>query len=338
MGQPPGTAMDVLSDVLRGVRLTGAVFFDVEAHAPWVGTTPNSAAYASIVMPEAEHVICFHVLMSGSGWVELADGSAPAMHVSAGDVVIIPKGDAHIASSSPGLRGEPDLAAYHRPPGPLPVPHVLNQTAGGTDTSHFVCGYLGCDLRPFNPLLEGLPRLFSARASTASQAWLSHLLRTAVAETNDDGAGREILLAKLAELIFVDVLRKYVRELPDDSRGWFSGLRDRHIGHALRLIHGRSAEDWTLETLAREVGLSRSAFAERFNFYVGLPAIEYLGRWRMQLAANLLGQRINIAETALQVGYNSEAAFNRVFKRYVGVPPGAWRRGKGVERPKSDPS
>jgi AraC-like DNA-binding protein len=191
-----------------------------------------------------------------------------------------------------------------------------------------VCGYLGCDARPFNPLIESLPRLFHARASSASQGWLSSLLRTAVDETDDDGAGREILLAKLAELIFVDVLRKYVGELEDDSGGWFSGLRDRHVGTALRLIHGRPAEDWTLDSLSREVGLSRSAFADRFNAYVGSPPIEYLVRWRMQLAAKLLDEGVDIGEAADKVGYTSPATFNRVFKRFVGTAPGAWRRAK----------
>ena len=321
--------MDVLSEVLRGVRLTGAVFFDMRAHAPWVGTTPDASVIASLVMPEAEHVICFHILVAGSAWAALKDGSSPAVPVAAGDVVIVSKGDSHFLSSAPGMRAEPDLAAYRRPVGlPLPVPHVLNETVGGPEACHFVCGYLGCDLHPFNPLIENLPRLFHARASTASQGWLSSLLRTAVDATDDDGAGREIMLAKLAELIFVDVLRKHARELAGDSLGWFAGLRDRHVGGALRLIHGRPAENWTLDSLCREVGLSRSAFAERFNAYAGSPPIEYLVRWRMQLAAKLLDEGVDIAETAAKVGYASPATFNRVFKRFVGTPPGSWRRSR----------
>ena len=326
--------MDILSEVLRGVRLTAAVFFDMKAHAPWVGTTPNASVITSLVMPDAEHVICFHILVAGAAWAALEDGSEPAVRVSAGDVVIIPKGDSHFLSSAPGMRGEPDLAVYRRPVGlPLPVPHVLNETAGGHESCHFVCGYLGCDLRPFNPLIESLPRLFHAHASVASQGWLSSLLRTAVDETDDDGAGREIMLAKLAELIFVDVLRKHMRELEGESRGWFSGLRDRHVGGALRLIHERPAENWTLDSLSREVGLSRSAFAERFNAHVGSPPIEYLVRWRMQLAAKLLDQGIDIAMAAADVGYTSPATFNRVFKRFTGTPPGAWRKAKRTATP-----
>lgn len=321
--------MDVLSEVLRAVRLSGAVFFDMKAHAPWVGATPAASAIAGLVMPEAEHVICFHVLVAGSCWSELADHSAPPTHVTAGDIVVVAKGDAHFLSSSPGMRGQADMATFHRPAGhPLPLPHLVNETAGGTESCHFVCGYLGCDLSPFNPLLDALPRMFHARASTASQGWLSSLLRTAVDETGDNGAGRETMLAKLAELMFVDVLRRVVSDAPEGSPGWFSGLRDRHVGAALHLIHGEPAETWTLEILARKVGLSRSIFAQRFNRFVGAPPIEYLSRWRVQLATGHLERGMTIAETASQVGYASEASFNRVFKRYAGSPPGAWRRAR----------
>jgi len=321
--------MDVLSDVLRSVRLTGAVFFDMEAHSPWVGVTPRSEVIAGLVMREAEHVICFHVVTAGTCWVELADSSLPPMALSAGDVVVVGKGDSHFLRSTPGMRAEADLAVYQRPAGRrLPIPHVLSETTGGVETCHFVCGYLGCDLRPFNPLLNALPRLFHARASTASQGWLANLLRTAVDETEDDKAGRETMLAKLAELLFVDILRKHIGELADGQPGWFSGLRDRHIGAALRLIHAEPSRDWTLDSLAHAAGLSRSIFAKRFNDLIGTPPIEYLVRWRVQLAARLLDQGVRIAETASSVGYKSEATFSRVFKRFAGAPPGAWREGR----------
>ncbi len=255
------------------------------------------------------------------------------MALSAGDVVVVGKGDSHFLCSTPGMRGEPDLAVYQRPTDRrLPIPHILSETTGGLETCHFVCGYLGCDLRPFNPLLDALPRLLHARASAASQGWLTNLLRTAVDETEDDRAGRETMLAKLAELLFVDILRKHVGELADDRPGWFSGLRDRHVGAALRLIHAKPSKDWTLDALAHETGLSRSIFAKRFNDLVGISPIEYLVRWRMQVAARLLDQGASIAETADSVGYESEATFSRVFKRFAGAPPGAWRRA----RPKYD--
>jgi AraC-like DNA-binding protein len=309
----------------------------MEAHSPFVGTTPRADVIAGLVMPEAEHVICFHALTAGACWVELADNSPPPMRVTAGDVVVVAKGDSHYICSSPGMRGEADLAGYRRPADRrLPIPHVLNQTPGGTETCHFVCGYLGCDLRPFNPLFEALPRLFHAQASITSQGWLSSLLRVAVDETEDDKAGRETMLSKLAEFLFVDVLRKHIGGLPEDGRGWLSAVRDRHIGAALRMIHGRPSEDWTLETLARDVGLSRSIFAKRFNDFVGVPPIEYITRWRVQLAARLLDEGATIAETAGRVGYDSDATFSRVFKRFAGAPPATWRRARPKTREEAE--
>jgi AraC-like DNA-binding protein len=304
----------------------------MEAHSPFVGTTPRAGVIAGLVMPEAEHVICFHVLVEGACWAQLAENSLPPIRLTAGDVVVIAHGDSHYLSSSPGMRGEANLADYRRPTDlRLPLPHVLNQTPGGAEACHFVCGYLGCDLRPFNPVLKALPRLFHAQASTTSQAWLSNLLRTAVNETEDDKAGRETMLSKLAELLFIDVLRKYIGELPENERGWLSAIRDRHVGAALRLIHSEPSRDWTLEDLAHDVGLSRSIFAKRFNDLIGVPPIEYVTRWRVQLAARLLEQGATIAETASSVGYDSEATFSRVFKRVAGAPPATWRRSRQAD-------
>jgi AraC-like DNA-binding protein len=329
--------VDVLSDVLRAVRLTGAVFFHNEAHSPWVASSPCSAAITT-VMPGAEHIISFHSLLSGECWAEIPDGATPPAHLRAGDIVIFPMGDANVLSSSPGMRGEVNLSIYNRPTNrALPVPYVLNQDASGHETCHFVCGYFGCDARPFNPLLDALPRMFLAQVSAASQHWLSNLIQVATEESEHGSAGGETMLAKLAELIFVEVVRKHIDGLPQDARGWFSGLRDRQIGMALRLIHARPAEAWTIEGLAREVGLSRSAFAERFTDYVQVAPMHYLARWRMQLAARILeNQGVSVAQAAAEVGYESDAAFNRSFKRYLGVSPGAWRRScvRGAETAK----
>jgi AraC-like DNA-binding protein len=319
--------VDVLSDVLRAVRLTGAVFFDNEAHSPWVASSPNSTAITT-VMPGAEHVISFHSLLAGECWAEIPDDPTPPVHLRAGDIVIFPMGDPNVLCSSPGMRGEINFSIYNRPTDrALPVPYVLNQGAGGHETCHFVCGYFGCDARPFNPLLDALPRMFVAQVSPASQNWLSNLIRVATEESEHGSAGGETMLAKLAELIFVEVVRKHIDGLPEDARGWFSALRDRHIGLAMRLIHARPAEPWTIEGLAREVGLSRSAFAERFTDYVHVAPMHYLARWRMQLAARILEkQGVSVSQAAAEVGYESDAAFNRSFKKYLGVSPGAWRR------------
>jgi AraC-like DNA-binding protein len=317
--------MDVVSDVLTAVKLTGAVFFDVRAHAPWVTVTPRTDSFRRALMPNAEHVIAFHVVTAGECWGELP--GVPPTRFGAGDFVVIPMGDEHVFSSAPGMRGQADLDHYRGAAGRrLPVPFVLNE-GGGAEQSHFICGYLGCDMRPFNPLLDALPRLFHASVSTSSQHWLLTLVRTAVRESEHDTAGGETMLARLAELMFVEVIRKHINGLPDDDRGWCSGIRDRHVGAALHLIHGRPAQDWTVEALAREVGMSRSAFAERFASFVGAPPMQYLARWRLQLAARLLTDRaMSIAAAAAEVGYESEAAFNRAFKRFVGLPPGTWRK------------
>lgn len=319
--------MDVLSDVLSAVRLTGAIFFDITFHPPWAAETPKASAIAGGVMPEAEHVICFHVLLEGSCWAELRDDSSPPTRLSPGDIVVFPKDDQHTLCSSPGLRADPDLSLYHRPTDRA-LPYLFRE-GSGPDTSHFVCGYLGCDTRPFNPFLDQLPRMLHGRGSAGDQGWLAHLVRQAVAESEMGQAGGETILAKLAEVMFVEVIRQYVDTLPADARGWLSALRDPQVGAALRLVHSRPAEAWTLDGLAREVGLSRSVFAERFAHYVGVSPMHYLGQWRMQMAARRLERPgVSIAQAGAEIGYESEAAFSRAFKKYVGAPPGAWRKGR----------
>lgn len=324
--------MEILSDVLRSVRLSGALFFDVEAKGTWVAETPAMPTIARLVMPDAEHVIGFHAILSGSCWAELRDGSTPAVQLNAGDVIILPGGIQHSLSSAPGMRAEPDLSLYYRPTD-RPLPSILQTGAGEAGGGvRFVCGYLGCDAKPFNPLLDALPNLIHARGQAGGPGWAGQLIRMAVGESQARRDGSEIVLARLSELLFVEVLRGYVDTLADDSRGWLSGLRDRHVGAALRLIHGRPTEAWTLEGLARAVGLSRSVFAERFTHYVQMPPMHYLGRWRLQLAARLLERPgVNIAEVSEKVGYESEAAFNRAFKKLMGTPPGVWRKGRALD-------
>ena len=194
-----------------------------------------------------------------------------------------------------------------------------------------MCDFLRCDTRPFNPLQDSLPRIVHSPVSAKSRGWVTGLLGAVVntGEGEDHGAvGREAMLAKLAELMFVEALRGHLARLGDEDRGWLAGLRDREVGAALRLIHGRPAHPWTLEALARDVGMSRSAFAQRFTTFVELPPMQYLARWRLQLAARMLESgQLTVSQTATAVGYQSEPAFNRAFKREVGQPPGAWKRG-----------
>jgi len=320
--------LDVLSDVLRAVRLVGALYFDVRARAPWVAETPPVTTYRANVMPEFEHVIAFHIVMEGRCWAQIVDATDPPVRVEAGDVVIFPAGDGHVMGTERGRRATPNLAVYRRPRD-HPLPYVLDEYGGNGEPAWLACGYLGCDARPFNPVIEALPRLMHVRAPAAGLHLVHDLIRAALQERERPRAGGETILAKLSELMFLQAIRDHIDSLPADSKGWLAGLRDRHVGAALGLMHGRPAERWTLDALAREVGLSRSSFAERFSERMGTPAMQYLGNWRLQLAARLLEhQGISIAQAAAEVGYESEAAFNRAFKKQVGVPPGAWRRSR----------
>jgi AraC-like DNA-binding protein len=319
--------MDVLSDVLLAVRLTGAVFFDVEARSPFAAESPSVHAIGERVIAGAGHLISFHTITEGSCWAEGVGLPNPPVHLRAGEIVVYPLGDANVLASAPGMRGTPDPALYYKPVDRLlPFPLKMNQDTGA-DTCRFICGFFGCDSRPFNPLLNALPRVVHAPLSAPSRSLLGSLISTAVKENGYESAGREAMLAKLAELMFVEAVCNHISRLPKDARGWFAGLRDPQIGAALRLIHGRPSYPWTLDRLAREIGLSRSSFAERFTGYMAMPAMQYLARWRLQIAARLLeAPNISISQAAAEVGYQSEAAFNRAFKRYAGLAPATWRR------------
>jgi AraC-like DNA-binding protein len=319
--------VDVLSDVLRTVRLTGAIFFDVEASAPWVAATPAATKIAGSVMPDVGHIIMFHVITAGECWAELEDGTQEPLRLTAGDIIVLPMGDAHVFSTAPGMRVTPNLAMYQRP-SDRQLPSYIETGAAGGARTRFVCGYLGCDARPFNPVLQALPRVLHARGAEGAPC-MAQLIRLAVDETASRRSGGETVLSKVAELMFVDVVRRHIDTLPKGAGGWLSGLRDPHVGAALALMHGRPAKAWTLERLAHEVGLSRSAFADRFAHFVQDSPMQYLTRWRMQLATRLLEQQgLGLAQVAAEVGYESEAAFNRAFKKCVGAPPGAWRRAR----------
>jgi AraC-like DNA-binding protein len=313
---------DTLSEVLRALRLTGAVFFDVHASAPWVAEAPPARQVGAQILPGADHVIEYHVVTSGSCYAGLLDG-APVL-LNPGDIVVFPQGDAHVMSSAPGMRNPPDLGQYRRDEA---LPYVVNLGYGAAPPANLVCGFLGCDARPFNPMLASLPRMLIVRGHGAN-SMREQLVQVAVAESKQRRAGGACALSRLSELLFIEVVRDFLAELPDDSASWLGGLRDPTIGRALGALHGRPAHAWTLDELAREVGASRSVLAERFSYYAGVPPMQYLAQWRMQLAAHLLREgAAGIAEIAQQVGYASEAAFSRAYKRLVGVAPALWRQG-----------
>ncbi len=322
--------MDVLSEVLSAVRLNGAIYFDVNARAPWVAETPSMSAICGDVMPDAEHVIAFHIMLDGWCWAQVGDESEPAVKLEAGDAILFPHGDNHFMSTEPGQRSDPDYSLYLRKEDSQ-LPFVLRELGGQGETARFVCGYLGCDQRPYNPLLDALPRTLHIRCPKEGGNLTCDLIRAALAENQSQRAGGETVLEKLSELMFVHALRQHIEDLPASATTWLSGVRDRHVGAALRLIHGRPGDDWSLDRLAKEVGMSRSAFSERFSHFVQESPMRYLGRWRMQLAARALERPdVSIADAASAVGYQSEAAFNRAFKKFVGAPPGEWRRSRAA--------
>lgn len=315
--------MDTLSDVLRAVRLTGAVFFAFDASSPWVAETPSSKELGPYIMPGVEHVIEYHVVASGSCWGGAVD--EPAIRLEAGDIIVFPQGDAHVMASAPGMRGEPSIEAMKAVrQGRLPLTMSIN--GGGSEQTRLICGFLGCDARPFNPLLATLPRVMHLRAQEGDEM-LRRLVELAVAESSVQRPGGECALSRLSELLFVEVVRRYVARLPPGGVGWFAGLRDENIGRALHKLHQEPTRDWTLDELGKECGLSRSVLAERFAHLVGVPPMQYLAQWRIQLAASLLRSgKSSLAEIADRVGYGSEAALSRAFKRQVGVAPAHYRR------------
>lgn len=316
--------MDVLSDVLRAVRLTGAVYFDFELSSPWVAEAPASHEIAALVMPAAQRVIEFHVIARGSCWGH-AVGQEP-IRLNEGDLIVFPQGDAHVLASAPGMRRTPDMSIYPRQPTPLPL--VYEVGGGGPDRARLVCGFLGLDERPFNPLLAALPAVIhlSAGHDGSANGWLGTLLNIAVHEAGSVRAGSENILARLSELMFVEALRRYLEGLEASESGWLSGLRDEVVGQALAALHAQPREPWTVERLARVVGVSRSVLAERFTQLAGQPPMQYLALWRMQLASRLLLDGSHVAAVADAVGYESEAAFSRAFKKLLGQSPATWRR------------
>ena len=309
------------------MRLTGAVFFVTEASSPWVLEIPDGATLAPAILPGAELVLSYHVVIHGSGWGGLPGGDP--VRLEAGDVLVFPHGDAYVMSIARGMRGGPDrteILAFLRQMAAGQLPFTVKE-GGGAERLDIVCGFLGCDARPFNPLLEALPSLLHVRHAFGSASHpLGKLIELAVAESRESRAGGECVRLSLSELMFVEVVREHLAMLPAKRTGWLLGLRDPLVGRALALLHERPARPWTLPRLAKEVGSSRSTLADRFTRFVGRSPMRYLGDWRMQLAARLLADgTAKLSAVASDVGYDSEAAFSRAFKKTVGTPPATWR-------------
>ena len=330
---------DTLSDLLRAVRLRGAVFYYIDGAPPWVAEAPHAREIIPAIMPGADHMIEFHGLVKGSCWAAVA-GESP-IRLEAGDVVLFPQGDPHVMSSAPGLRAPSVDAAIYFSPRPPQLPYSLSMKeaeistarldGGGRDQATLVCGFLGLDARPFNPLLAALPRILRVPGSTlGADSWVTTFLRAVVAESSARRPGGEAVLERMSEMLFVEVLRRHIDSLPAEQTGWLAGMRDAAVGRALSLMHEKPGEAWTLERLGEKAGLSRSSLHERFVHFIGQPPMQYLAQWRMQVASRLLRDTdAKVVQVALEVGYESEAAFSRAFKRLAGASPGAWRKRAG---------
>jgi len=328
---------DTLSSLLRAIRLRGAMFYYIEGAARWVAEAPAGSEIIPAILPAAEHLMELHAVVHGSCWAGLV-GEKP-IRLEAGDMVIFPRGDAHVISSHPGLRARRvDLGLYYAPRPPQ-LPYSLRvsergatqRTPGrGEAGTTIVCGFIGCDVRPFNPLLEALPRMLHVpgRGDTASP-WLAGVLDAVVQESNRKRPGGEAVLERMTEMMFVEAVRRYIDDLPSGETGWLAGLGDAAVGRALSLLHERPEASWTVEQLAEAAAVSRSTLHERFVHFLGQPPMQYLAQWRMQLAACLLRDTdAKVLEVALDVGYQNETAFARAFRRATGESPGAWRRAR----------
>lgn len=314
--------MDVLSEVLKVVKLEGAVFYNGEFSAPWSFRSPASRRLAPYLAPGAGHVIIYHLFTEGRGYAAIRHGMR--VPLGPGDIVIFPHGDPHMLGNGPvrdSVNGERELQRI------LSQGLKLVRMGGGGEITKVICGYMGCEPRLSKLFLAGLPPVFKINIrSDASGQWLENSIRFSVADANSSHAGGEAVLAKLSEALFVEILRRYIALLPKEQTGWLAGARDPEVSNALALMHRRPAHPWTIADLATEAGISRSVLAERFRQYLGEPPMAYLTRWRLQLGAQMLNSTsYSVAQIAAEVGYESEPAFNRAFKRQFNLPPARFR-------------
>ena len=315
--------MDAFSEILAAVKLKGALYFSADFSSPWNVSSPPSKELGPALAPGAPHLLIYHLVVEGKALARTKKGES--LTLEAGDIVVFPHGDPHQLMS--GERASNDLT-------PDIIKKILTRDlrplrgGGGGQNTRFVCGYMACDPFMCRPILEGLPRILKVNIrSDNSGNWLENSILHLVEEAGSGKAGSDAMLAKLSEALFVDTLRRYVAGLPEEQIGWLAGARDPIVGKSLAILHSRVSQPWTIADLAREVGLSRSALVDRFSRFLAVPPMAYLTQWRLQLAARALTTTPRgIADIAADVGYESEAAFNRAFKREFELPPARYRR------------
>jgi len=318
--------MDALSDVLRVARLTGGVFLHAEFFEPWCMAARVGPEHCTPALGRpASHLILYHYVVEGELRVRVGGESGADLVLRAGDVVLLPRNDVHLVGSDltlPPVAGI-DIIQPPRDGGLFTIHH-----GGSGRRTRMICGFLGCDCTDENPVLTTLPALLKLDAEQGGAAeWIRSTFQYAAEEVASGRPGSDTVLAKLSELLFVEAVRRYAETLPEGQTGWLAGLRDPYVARALALFHHDITRPWTVDDMSREVGLSRSALADRFTGLIGMPLMHYFANWRMQVASQKLRDTsASLAQVADSVGYGSEAAFSRAFKGAFGTAPATWRR------------
>lgn len=318
------TPMDILSSLLHTIRLSGRVQYHHTFSAPFCIESPTPTELAYLLQSGHKQIVSFHIVADGSGWVSLS-GENKMQQIIEGDILVIPSSTPHILSDKPD---QPVVRAIELlPPPPWPELLVL-QYGGGGSITQLVCGFLLCEELLMHPFFNTLPPLMHiSTVDETTSPLLTSGVQYIVEETTKNRPGSESVLARLTELMFLEILRGHMQRLPKEKIGWLSALNDPIVGPVLELIHSRPEHNWQVPELAEKVSVSRSLLADRFSHILGLPPKKYIAQWRLQLALNLLrSSTYSVSQIASKVGYESEYAFNRVFKRHIGLPPATWRR------------
>lgn len=310
--------MDNPLNMLRELRLVGGIFLDGEFTAPWSALSKVAPEDCTQFASPPSHLIAYHYVISGRLFLQV-EGQAPLL-VEGGEIVVLPRNEDHIIGSAPDLPAV-DVEPFVEPDTQGGLSRIAY--GGGGERTHILCGYLGNDM-PNSGIISILPSVMKINvADGASGNWIESSFRFAAQELASTKTHSPMILARLAELLFMEAIRRYLDEHPSARGAWTASMRDPLVGRALELFHKQLSRRWTTESLAKEIGLSRSAFAERFTRLIGEPPMQYITRQRLDKAAEQLGKSSTpIQVIATNSGYESEAAFSRAFKREHGVPPG----------------
>jgi AraC-like DNA-binding protein len=330
--------MDVLSDVLRNVRLSGALLFFAEYRSPWCVACPPSEMIAPLLVPGARRLVIFHIVIDGACLAGRPDEAPVALH--AGDAVMMVQGDPHILGDEAGREAIPLVELLPMPPWKK-APYLVH--GGNGPLTRVLCGFLHCADAQLSPFLATLPPVLRVEGSEGVASSLLPVQRLLIEEARNERPGYACVLSRLTETFFVEALRQHMSTQKDTSRA-LAALKDPVVGDALARIHEDPLRAWSVEALAREIAVSRSLLASRFSALMDCPPMQYLTRWRLLMAARRLYEgNESIAAVGAWIGYESEAAFNRAFKRHFGAPPATWlgkaRKDKDAEPdPKLDDS